>query len=221
MRRQKNNKKLHFLITAGPTQESLDPVRYLSNHSSGKMGYALAKAALIKGHRVTLISGPTALTPPKKAVTIPVVSALEMFKAVMKTYRSADVIIKVAAVADYRPQTISKQKIKKSKDTLMLKLIKNPDILKTLGKKKKSGQLLVGFAAETHQDLAFGRAKLKEKKCDWIIVNNVGRKDIGFSSENNEVTLLSKNTSLHLNKMPKQRLANLIIQHLTQQATFK
>lgn len=204
-----------FLITAGPTREAIDPVRYLSNHSSGKMGYELARAALKKGS-VILISGPTSLTPPKGVIFIPVISALDMYKEVMKNYRKADVIIKVAAVADYRPVTVSKQKIKKTKNVLTIKLVKNPDILMELGHKKRKNQILVGFAAETNKPLDYAQKKLKQKKCDFVVVNDVSRKDIGFGSDQNQVVLLSRSGSkLSLGKQSKYALASKIISLVT------
>lgn len=203
---------LNFLITAGPTQEPIDPVRYISNYSSGKMGYALARAARKKGHRVFLISGPTALSKPKGVKTIDVVTAGEMYLAVMRNYRKADVIIKVAAVADYRPQNAAKEKIKKTKKNLNLKLVRTPDILKELGKKKRKDQVLVGFAAETGGGFKNAFKKLKEKNCDWIIFNQVGRKGAGFGSDFNKVTLLARNgIRFGLKKGRKTTLASKII----------
>lgn len=204
--------QLNFLITAGPTQEPIDPVRYLSNYSSGKMGYALARAARIKGHRVILISGPTALSKPKGVKSIDVITAREMYSAVMKNYRKADIIIKVAAVADYRPQNVSKSKIKKTKKNLNLKLVCNPDILKELGKKKRKNQVLVGFAAETSGGFKNAFKKLKEKNCDWIVLNQVGKKGTGFGSDFNKVILLARNgMGLGLKKGRKTDLASKII----------
>lgn len=183
-------KPIKILITAGPTRERIDPVRYLSNDSSGKMGYALAEAAKKMGMRVTLVSGPTALTPPTGVRVVAVESALEMRKAVLKNFKNADITIKAAAVADYRPASAKKQKIKKTASTLHLSLVKNPDILKELGTKKKANQILVGFAAETQSLLKNARKKLTEKKCDWVVANNVAKKGLGFSSDRNEITLL-------------------------------
>lgn len=203
---------LTFLITAGPTQEPLDPVRYLSNYSSGKMGYALARAALQRGHRVILITGPTALVPPKGARVIRVTTAGEMYRQVMRHYKKAHVIFKVAAVADYRPAKVSKQKIKKTKKNETLKLVRNPDILKALGRKVKKNQILVGFAAETKNGLVNAKKKLSEKKCDWIILNQVNQKGIGFNSDTNQVTLLSQKGQIWpLKRATKKRLAGQIL----------
>lgn len=206
---------LTFLITAGPTQEPLDPVRYLSNYSSGKMGYALARAAIKKGHKVILVSGPTSLSPPPGVKLIAVKTGLEMYRAVLKHFRKADVIIKTAAVADYRPEKILRQKIKKTGKPLFLKLIPNPDILKELGKKKRKNQLLVGFAAETQNGLHHARKKLMGKNCDWIVLNDVGKRGIGFGSDRNEVILIPRNGKpVPLRKASKEKIASQILKHL-------
>lgn len=203
---------MNFLITAGPTEEPIDPVRYLSNRSSGKMGYALAKAARRMGHRVLLVSGPTSLSSPNGIKRIMVTTALEMHRVVMKNFKSADVIMKVAAVADYRPMRPAKKKIKKTGMGMTLKLVPNPDILKELGRKKRKNQLLVGFAAETDRGLPNAAKKLREKKCDWIVLNNVSKKGTGFGSDQNEVTLLSRNGRiLPLGRASKEILASRIV----------
>lgn len=202
-----SKRRLNFLITAGPTFEDIDPVRFLGNRSSGKMGYELAKAAQKNGHRVVLISGPTGLKPPAHCHFITLRSARDMLKTVLKFAPQSDVIIKAAAVADYRPQKTSSQKIKKTATHLTLKLVKNPDILKTLGQRKKSRQILVGFAAETQNLMHHARQKMLKKNLDWIAVNDVSRKDIGFSAEQNEITLMGRDGSLH--KFPKQSKAKI------------
>lgn len=210
-------KHLTFLITAGPTQEPLDPVRFLSNYSSGKMGYALANAALKKKYSVILIHGPTALTPPPQAKTIEVQTALEMRRQVQKYFSEADIIIKVAAVADYRPHKIFRQKIKKNTNTLTLTLIKNPDILFELGKKKKRHQTLVGFAAETTHILKHARKKLRQKNCDWIVANDVSNKALGFGSDQNKVIMLSsQNDAIYLDGT-KKKIAKKIIDILVKE----
>jgi phosphopantothenoylcysteine decarboxylase / phosphopantothenate---cysteine ligase len=201
-----------FLITAGPTIEAIDPVRYLSNHSSGKMGYALAASALKKKHQVILVTGPTHIAPPKRAVVYQVKTALEMYKTVLKLAPKADVIIKSAAVADYRPVKVASLKIKKKNKNLILKLVKNPDILLALGKKKKKNQILVGFSAETDHVMQNGLDKMKRKNCDWMVVNNVAKKDIGFNSDLNEATLFSKaGQKILFRKTSKKQLASLLI----------
>lgn len=204
--------KRTILITAGPTQEPLDPVRYLTNHSSGKMGYAIARAALLQGCRVILISGPVALSPPAGVRCIHVQTARQMLASVLKYYKKANIIFKVAAVADYTPQKSSGQKIKKTKKRLSLLLVKTPDILATLGQRKKAGQILVGFAAETQNILKNAQKKLRQKNCDWMIVNNVAKKGIGFGADDNQVSLIGKNgENIRLAKMSKAHLAQKIL----------
>ena len=184
------------------------------------MGYALASAALKKGHHVILITGPTSLSPPKKAKIIHVTTAGEMHRAVMKHFSKVDIIIKVAAVADYRPIKRASKKIKKTHPTLTLKLVKNPDILKELGQKKKSHQILVGFAAETNNAKENALKKLKEKNCDWIVLNSVAGKNKGFGSDYNETTLLSaQGHEIHWGKTLKTILASNIVSLLLKEGT--
>ena len=183
---------MKILITAGPTREKIDPVRFISNFSSGKMGYALAETASKKGHDVTLVSGPVALIPPKSVNTVQVESAAEMAREVRRFAKSADLIIMAAAVADYTPADFAKDKIKKKNMTLFIKLKKTEDILAYLGRNKKKGQILVGFAAETSDLIRNAESKLVKKNLDWIVANEVGKKDRGFSSDNNAATLISR-----------------------------
>jgi len=183
------------LVTAGPTREELDPVRYLSNYSSGKMGYAIARAARRRGARVILVSGPTALAAPAGIELVPVVSARRMREAVLQRLEEATVVIKAAAVADYRPAIRAEQKIKKGLEgSLILPLEKNPDILAELGRSKGS-RLLVGFAAETADLLENARKKLTEKNLDLIVANDVSRSDAGFDVDTNAVRLLFRDGS--------------------------
>lgn len=205
-------KSLHFLITAGPTHEPIDPVRFIGNRSSGKMGYALAEAALEKNHQVTLISGPTHIDPPEGIELIQVQTALEMKEEVFKYHEKADVIIMVAAVADYRPENISNQKIKKNNETLNLTLVKNPDILFELGKVKKDHQILIGFAAETENLIQNAKIKLEKKNCDWIIANDVSRSDIGFNQNENQITMISASESISLPLSSKKDLSYKVIE---------
>lgn len=206
-------RKLNILITAGPTQEPLDPVRYLTNASSGKMGYALANAAITLGHRVTLVSGPVSLQALSKTKVIQVQTALEMRTQVMRHLKKQDVVIMVAAVADYRPKHFSKQKMKKTRSSFTLKLVRNPDILKEVCAKKRKNQIIVGFAAETEKFLKNAKRKLHSKKCDWIILNDVSGKKIGFNSDKNKITLLNQGgTPLHLGPSSKKSLAYVILQ---------
>ena len=183
---------MNCLISAGPTREWIDPVRFLSNPSSGKMGYALARAAVDRGMQVTLVSGPTALKAPAGAEVLYVETAREMREAMSQRFAKADLIIMAAAVSDHRPETRSKQKQKKEQMRMTLDLVANPDILMELGKQKKNGQTLVGFAAETENLLPNARRKLREKNLDWIVANDVSEKDRGFQSDFNKISLLSK-----------------------------
>lgn len=181
------------LITAGPTREYIDPVRYISNDSSGKMGYALAEAALKAGANVTLISGPCAITPPKVKKFVPVISAREMRAAVMKEFKKADIIICAAAVSDFRPTQISKNKIKKRGARCAMrsaiKLRETPDILKSICKMKRKDQVVVGFALETNNLIENARKKLQEKNCDFIIANHAR----SIASDKTTIHILSRN----------------------------
>ena len=202
------------LVTAGPTREYLDPIRYLTNPSTGKMGYSLAEAAVKKGAKVILISGPTILKPPRKCVLVEVVSAREMNDAVLEHYEKSDIVIKCAAVADYHPQRLSPVKMKKEKKVLNLRLVPNPDILATLGKRKKH-QFLVGFAAETHNSVSFARGKLNRKNCDLMILNQVARHGVGFGSDYNEVSIVPpKGRVYHVERMSKVELSSKIIDYI-------
>lgn len=206
----------HVVITAGPTREPLDPVRYLSNHSSGKQGFALAAAAAAAGARVSLITGPVALPTPRDVERIDVVTAREMLDAAEQCCRAgADVFIGVAAVADYRPATPAEQKIKKAAGDagLTLTLVENPDIVATIA----SGQprpFTVAFAAETEQLVAHARAKLLRKHVDLVVANDVSRSDIGFGSDDNGVTLVTAEGDEELPSMPKTALAQLLMQRI-------
>lgn len=209
---KKNLKGLKILVTAGPTREHFDPVRFLSNPSSGKMGHAIAEAALQKGARVTLISGPTSLSPPKVSKFIRVTSAEEMYRAVMKEAPQSDIIIMTAAVSDYRPATYSRRKIKKKGRRSTLSLLPTRDILKELGRRKKPGQILVGFAAETDHLTQNALKKLKGKNLDLIVANRVGLKKIGFESDVNRILILSsQGQRMHLPLMSKSRAASILL----------
>ncbi len=209
---------MKVLITAGPTREKIDPVRFISNYSSGKMGYALAEAASKKGHAVTLVSGPVSLIPPKSVKTVLVESAAEMAREVRRFAKSADLIIMTAAVADYTPANFAKDKIKKKQAVMTLKLKKTEDILARLGKDKKKGQILVGFAAETSDLINNAESKLQKKNLDWIVANQVGKKDRGFSSDNNAATLISRNgKKLKFLLQSKKSLAEKILSSVCEQ----
>lgn len=201
------------VITAGPTREAIDPVRYISNHSSGKMGFALARAACDAGASVTLISGPVALATPDGVTRIDVVSADEMYAAVMAAVPDCQLFIGCAAVADYRPAAIAEQKIKKNDDEMQLTLVRNPDIISAVAA-RADRPLMVGFAAETERVLDHARAKLERKGLDAIIANDVASAGIGFNSDDNEVTVISADQSWPLPRMGKQPLAAALISRL-------
>ena len=182
---------LKCLISAGPTREWIDPVRFISNPSSGKMGYAIAKEARDMGFEVCLISGPVELPKPIGIEVVDVESALDMKRAIDKKFSFYDWVIMTAAVCDHRSKSSSKIKLSKEQFPENLSMTRNPDILKDLGKKKSKSQLLVGFAAETHMVLESARKKLKQKNLDWIVANDVSKTNQGFSSDQNEVTLIN------------------------------
>lgn len=200
------------MVTAGPTQEFIDPVRYITNRSSGKMGYAIAEAARDRGAKVILITGPTHIQSPAGVETISVKSALDMYNAVLDNFEKADVIIKAAAVADYRPDRVSEQKIKKSGEYLELRLVKNPDILYELGKLKKENQILVGFAAESQDLINYAKEKLGKKNLDFIVANNITEEGSGFEVDTNTVKVIYKSGEVEeLPNMLKLDLAHQIL----------
>ncbi len=189
--------KAQILISAGPTREAIDPVRFITNHSSGKMGYALAAAAVELGCAVTLVSGPVTLTPPAGlAEFVPVVSAAEMADAVKSRFAKMDSAILCAAVADYRPVTIADQKIKKKSGNLTIELERTEDILKSLGSTRRNDQILAGFAAETENLAENAMKKLESKNLDWIAANQVGIPGQGFQSDTNRITLYGRDGSV-------------------------
>jgi phosphopantothenoylcysteine decarboxylase/phosphopantothenate--cysteine ligase len=198
------------VITAGPTREFLDPIRFISNRSSGKMGYALAEAANAAGMKVTLVSGPVALTPPKNVTVVPVTTAAEMAEAVLKRYSSCDVVIMTAAVCDFRPKRTAKLKIKKNTFAGTLELVPTMDILAELGKRKRK-QFLVGFAAETDNHIRNASDKLQRKRLDLIVANDAGAMD----SDTNKVTLIHRDGEREeLPEMSKKRVARAIVRQL-------
>lgn len=200
------------LVTAGPTREFIDPVRFLSNPSSGKMGYAIARAAEHRGAAVTLVSGPVSLSPPEHVTHVPVVSVEEMAGAVFARADNMDIIIKVAAVSDYRPVVCEDHKVKKGVCDVHLALARTPDILKTLGQRKHPGQVLVGFAAETHDMEIYARQKIADKNLDMIAANLIGPADSGFGSDTNQITLFfSGGRTIRLAVMDKMAAANRIL----------
>jgi phosphopantothenoylcysteine decarboxylase / phosphopantothenate---cysteine ligase len=206
---------LKVLLTAGPTREAVDPVRYISNHSSGKQGFALAQAALEAGARVTLISGPTSLDPPDRVTLIPIVSAEQMYAAVMAEIPDTDIFIGVAAVADYRPVEAQAKKIKKNaapgNQSITLELIENPDIIAAVARAEKR-PFTVGFAAETDNLIDYARRKLKQKNLDMIVANNVADSTIGFNSDENQTSVLWEDHVEELPLMSKSNISNRIIE---------
>ncbi len=201
----------NILITAGPTREALDPVRYLTNHSSGKMGYALAKVAAFRGANVTLISGPVNLTPPLGVHTISVSSAQEMFRAVCDNYEKALMIFMAAAIADYTPTEYAENKMKKKDGDLSIPLCRTQDILKWLGEHRREGQLLCGFSMETENLLENSRAKLLKKNADLICANNLNVAGAGFAVDTNVVTVITRDTMIELPLQTKESVANEIL----------
>lgn len=212
---------MRFLITAGPTREAIDPVRYITNRSSGKMGYCLAEAAAHDGHRVLLVSGPTSLDVPHGVDFLPVESAQEMYEAVKNQAPYAEAAILSAAVADYRPVTVPDRKIKKTGEHMVLELKRTRDILGSMRGEFGFSGVLVGFAAETHDMEAYARGKLERKQCDMVVANDVSRRDIGFDSSENEVLLIYPDRTDLLEKASKEHIAHQIIQRACTLARLK
>ena len=209
-------RRLKLLVSAGPTREALDPVRFLSNRSSGKMGYAIAGVAAAAGHEVTLVSGPTALPTPLLCRRIDVVSAAEMADAIKDELPRCDVLVMAAAVADYRPAAASAQKIKKGQGGLAVELERTEDILASVAAMKRSGQKVMGFAAETQNLAQAARRKLERKRLDWIVANDVGRADVAFGSDENEVTVFWPGGEERLPRMLKTEVAARLVAIISQ-----
>ncbi|MCB5548527.1 bifunctional phosphopantothenoylcysteine decarboxylase/phosphopantothenate--cysteine ligase CoaBC [Blautia sp. MSK17_66] len=199
------------LVTAGPTQEAIDPVRYITNHSSGKMGYALAKAAMLRGAEVTLVSGPCSITPPPFVKVVPVVTAKDMFDAVTSVSAEQDIIIKAAAVADYRPLKVFDEKVKKKDEEMSIALEKTDDILNYLGEHRTKEQFLCGFSMETQNMLGNSRAKLGKKHLDMVAANNLKVEGAGFQGDTNVLTLITQDEDVSLQLMSKEDAANVIL----------
>lgn len=200
-----------LLVTAGPTQEKLDPVRYISNHSSGRMGYAIARQAVMRGADVTLVSGKTDLQPPVGVRFVPVVSAADMAQAVKEAASAQDIIIKAAAVADYRPANVAQEKVKKKDGELSIALERTEDILSWLGANRREGQVLCGFSMETEHLLENSRAKLEKKKIDMIVANNLRQEGAGFGTDTNVVTILTKEETVELPLLSKEEVADRLL----------
>lgn len=204
----------HVLVTAGPTQEKMDPVRYISNHSTGKMGYAIAEQAMRRGADVTLVSGRVSIQPPIGVHVVPIVSAADMAQAVKERADEQDIIIKAAAVADYRPADVSDEKVKKKDDSLSLALERTEDILAYLGAHRREGQFLCGFSMETEHMIENSRAKLEKKNIDMIVANNLKQKGAGFGTDTNVVTLLTREETVELPMMSKEEVADALLDYI-------
>lgn len=204
------------LVTAGPTQEAIDPVRYITNHSSGKMGYAIAKAAMLRGADVTLVSGQVSIEPVPFVKTVSVVSAKDMFDAVVKEFEDTDIVIKSAAVADFRPADVADNKIKKGEgDTEMsIRLERTDDILKYLGEHKRENQFICGFSMETENMLENSRKKLEKKNLDMIVCNNLKEQGAGFQTDTNKVTIIDRQKTEELGLMSKAEVADRILDRI-------
>ncbi|HJC06760.1 MAG TPA: bifunctional phosphopantothenoylcysteine decarboxylase/phosphopantothenate--cysteine ligase CoaBC [Candidatus Enterocloster excrementipullorum] len=208
---EKDLKGKKILVTAGPTQEAMDPVRFITNHSSGKMGYAIARAAAFRGAQVTLVTGPVHLAPPLFAETVPVVSARDMFEAVAARSGEQDIIIKAAAVADYTPVETASEKVKKKDGELSIPLKRTQDILAWLGENRREGQFLCGFSMETEHLLENSRAKLEKKHVDMIAANNLKTEGAGFGTDTNRITLITRDGDTELPLMTKEEAAHRIL----------
>lgn len=205
------------LVTAGPTREAIDPVRFITNHSSGKMGYAMARVCAARGAHVTLVTGPTSIPKPLFANIIPVTTAKEMFEAVKEASKDADIVCKAAAVADYRPKTVSEEKVKKSEGEMSLELEKTDDILLYLGQNKKDGQFLCGFSMETQNLAENSRKKLEKKNLDMVAANNLKVEGAGFQGDTNCMTLITKEEEIELPLLSKEETASRIIDQILKQ----
>lgn len=209
------------LVTAGPTREKIDPVRYITNHSTGKMGYAIARAAMLRGAQVTLVTGKTELKPPVKVDTIEIESAADMAEAVKGCAKEQDIIIKAAAVADYRPKDVADEKVKKTDDDMSIALVRTEDILGYLGAHKREGQFLCGFSMETENMIENSRKKLEKKNLDLIVANNLKEQGAGFGTDTNIVTLLSKEDTIQLPVMKKEEVADKLLDHIMERLSCK
>ena len=211
---EKDLKGKKILVTAGPTREAIDPVRYITNHSTGKMGYAIAKTAALRGAEVTLVSGTAEVEPPMFVNFVPVVTAKDMFEAVTSRSDEMDAVIKAAAVADYRPKFVNTEKTKKKDGDMAIELERTDDILKWLGEHKKDSQFLCGFSMETEHMLENSRAKLKKKNLDMIVANNLKVAGAGFGTDTNVVTMIRENKETELPIMSKEEVAGAILDEI-------
>ena len=210
---EKDLKGKKIMVTAGPTQEAIDPVRYITNHSTGKMGYAIAKRAMLRGADVTLVSGPVALDPVPFVKMVPVTTAQDMFEAVSGGFPEQDILIKAAAVADYRPSNVSDEKVKKRDGDMAIALERTTDILGYVGEHKKP-QIICGFSMETQNMLENSRKKLKKKHLDMIVANNLKEQGAGFGTDTNRVTIISEKEEKNLELMSKEEVADEILNYI-------
>lgn len=217
---EKDMAGMNVLVTAGPTMEKIDPVRFISNHSSGKMGYALARNCMLRGANVTLVTGKTSLEAPMFVNVVPVVSAQDMYEAVMEHFDEQDIVIKAAAVADYRPKNPVDEKVKKKDGALSIELERTTDILKTLGENKKK-QFLCGFSMETENMLENSREKLLKKNLDMIVANNLKTQGAGFGTDTNIVTIITENDTRELEIMSKDEVAGVIVDNILEKMKEK
>lgn len=212
----KDMEGLKVLVTAGPTQEAIDPVRYITNHSTGKMGYNIARMCMLRGADVTLVTGKCAIEPPMFVKTVPIVSAQDMYDAVTERSNEMDIIIKAAAVADYRPSEVAQEKVKKKDDNLSIALERTQDILKYLGEHKKERQFLCGFSMETENMIENSKKKLEKKNLDMIVANNLKIQGAGFGTDTNIVTIITKDSQKKLPIMGKDEVAGCILDEILQ-----
>ncbi len=210
----KDLKGQKVLVTAGATQESIDPVRYITNHSTGKMGYEIAKAAMLRGADVTLVSGVTALEAPMFVEMVPVVSAMDMYEAMTSRFLDYDIIIKSAAVADYKPKTVATDKMKKKDGDMVIELDRNPDILQYMGTHRRDGQFYCGFSMETQNMLENSRVKLDKKNIDMVVANNLKVAGSGFGTDTNVVTMISKKEEIQLELLSKAEVAHKVLDQI-------
>lgn len=216
---EKDMEGLNVLVTAGPTQEPVDPVRYITNHSTGKMGYAIARVCMRRGANVTLVSGPSMLEPPQFIDFVPVTTAKEMFNQVTERSAGQDIIIKAAAVADYRPKNISSEKVKKQEGELVLEMERTDDILSWLGSHKRPGQFLCGFSMETENVLENSRKKLRKKNVDMIAANSLKTEGAGFGGDTNVITIITEDGEVSLDKMTKEEAASKLMDQIMKRRT--
>lgn len=216
---EKDMEGLNVLVTAGPTQEPVDPVRYITNHSTGKMGYAIARVCMRRGANVTLVSGPSILEPPQFIDFVPVTTAKEMFDQVTERSADQDIIIKAAAVADYRPKNISSEKVKKKDGEMTLEMERTDDILAWLGSHKRPGQFLCGFSMETENVLENSRKKLRKKNVDMIAANSLKTEGAGFGGDTNVITIITEDKEASLDKMTKEEAASKLLDQIMERRT--